>query len=227
MKMRYIASAVGFSFCVFGGIYSTVHSTLATTYYPENPNYISSSRIPAAIRRDLDFSELRGADLVSASQKRLLTAARVILQGDQMGIELGHFVLRDEAGRSQLACDYYDGVKMTFEAEGIADSGEKPVMEIEGPCRSGTDMTRIEAIWVPVARILDERPADMDLAYDNENVHFHFKNMGTEWPTRWALQAVHLYNSQEPGREVNVEHADLHEIMAHPLVLNWQSQLTR
>ena len=224
MKMSLIAGTLTFILAAFAGIYFSIGGIRANSSLIslQDSQFSSSSRIPAAIRHDMDFSQLEGSELVSASQKRLLTAARVILQDDQMGIELGHFVLRGESGRSQLACDYYDQVKLTFEAEGIADSGEKPLMEISGPCRPGTDMTRIEPIWIPVSRILSERVNNMDLTDDTGNVSFHFSNMGGEWPGRWALKSARLLNSQESGKEITIEHSDLREILHHPFVLNWQ-----
>lgn len=186
----------------------------------------ANARNPAAIRRDLDFSRLDGAELITASQKRLVTAARVILEHDDMGLELGHFVTRGEDGERQLACDYYDRVSLRFEAEGIAESGEKSVMEVDGPCRTGNDITRIDPIWIPVQRILGERPTNMDLTYPDvpalEGISFHFDHMGTQWPSRWALQMVRLYHEDEPGREVTISERDLREILDRPVILNWR-----
>lgn len=221
MKTKYLASALCLLLAMSGGVYMSVRTWGQITYLSDI-QLNSNSRIPAAIRRDLDFSKLDGAELITASQKRLVTAAQVILQEEDLGVQLGHFVTRGTTGKSQLACDFYDRVTMRFEAEGIADSGEKPVMEIEGPCRPATDITRIEPIWIPVARILGERPSDMDLAYGDGNVQFRFAHMGTEWPLRWSLQSVRLYNGEESGREVNISRQELREIMQKPLILNWR-----
>ncbi|MES2965157.1 MAG: hypothetical protein V4760_14825, partial [Bdellovibrionota bacterium] len=118
---------------------------------------LMKNRNPAAIRKDLDFSKLSGDELITASQKRLVTAARVILEKETVGVELGHFVTRDANGDRQLACDFYDRMRLRFEAEGVASSGEKPELEIEGPCRTSSDITRIEPLWIPVQRILGEK----------------------------------------------------------------------
>src|SRR3712207_2818747 len=64
-----------------------------------------NSRNPAAIRKDLDFSRLDGAELITATQKRLVSAAKVVLQDNEVGVELGHFVTRGEDGQRKLACD--------------------------------------------------------------------------------------------------------------------------
>lgn len=183
---------------------------------------LMKGRNPAAIRKDLDFSKLSGDELITASQKRLVTAARVLLEKETVGLELGHFVTRDENGDRQLACDFYDRMRLRFEADGIASSGEKPVLEIEGPCRTSNDITRIEPIWIPVQRILGEKASDMDLTFpDQEGVNFRFRNMSGEWPTRWSLQSVRLYNDRDGGREVSIDGEDLRDLRERPIVLAW------
>ena len=193
--------------------------------YLTNTSFTSNLRNPAAIHRDLDFTKLDGSELITGSQSRLVTSARVLLQPGQMGIELGHFVTRDDQGNRQLACEFYDRVRFKFEAEGVATGGERPVMEIEGPCRTGSDVTRIEAVWVPVAKILSERPTDMDLTFpDNEGVKFKFENMNGEWPNRWRLQNLRVFNDAEKTRSISMSAEDLHRIGGKPLVLAWPSK---
>lgn len=222
MKTRYIGSTLFFLAAFGGGICASIYGR-GQYKFLSSGELSTNSRVPAAIRRDLDFSKLDGAELITASQKRLVTAARVILQDDELGIELGHFVTRGTTGKSQLACDFYDRVTLRFEAEGIAESGDKPVMEIDGPCRPAQDISQIAPIWVPVARILNERPNDMDLKYGDQGVEYRFVHIGSEWPMRWALQSVRLYNGAETGREVNITKRELYDLRAKPLVLNWSA----
>lgn len=184
-----------------------------------------TSRNPAAVHRDLDFTKLDGSELITGTRNRLVTTARVLLQPGQMGIELGHFVTRDEQGNKQLACEFYDRVRFRFEAEGVATAGERPVMEIEGPCRTGADITRIEPVWVPVAKILGEKPADMDVTFpENDSVTFRFQNMAGEWPNRWHLQSLRVFNDAEVSRAISFSHEDLHRLNSKPIVLAWPSK---
>lgn len=209
-----------FAFVTAFSLYLT-HLSLRGRYYQAELEKLAKGRTPAAIRKDMDLSELDGAALVSASQKRLLSAARVILQDSEIGIELGHFVTRDLAGNKELACDFYSKVILRFEADGIAEfdssdnfDGErfhKPRMEIEGPCRTADDITRIEPIWIPVDKILDERPGDIELSYGGD-VHFKFDSMTSEWPRRWILTSIRLFNESEPGRDINISSTEIREI---------------
>ena len=192
------------------------------TIYLSKTSFLLNSRDPAAIRKDMGINKLDGDELITATQRRLVSAARVLLQNDDVGVELGHFVTRDDKGDRQLACDFYDRVCLKFEAEGFASGGDKPVLEVEAPCKTASDITRIEPIWIPVQRILAEKPSDSDLTYpDQDGVHFKFREMAGEWPAHWRLQAVRLYNEAEGGREVSLSGRDLRDLREKPIVLNW------
>lgn len=193
--------------------------------YVSHDRFSAQRRDPAAIRRDLDFSRLDGAELITASQRRLVTAARVILENGELGVELGHFVTRGPDRGRQLACDFYDRVEITFEAEGVAEGGDKPVMKVDGPCRTGADITRIEPIWIPIGKILNEKPADMELSYaDHEDLSFRFDDMTDHWPKHWVMKSVRLYNEKEAGREVAISNQDLYQLVDRPLILHWNRQ---
>lgn len=223
-KRRWISGVFFFGIAVFIGA-SLAHQSWHGAIYLTSTSFTSNLRNPAAVHRDLDFTKLDGAELITGTQNRLVTSARVLLQPGQMGIELGHFVTRDDQGNRQLACEFYDRVRFRFEAEGVATDGERPVMEIEGPCRTGDDVTRIEAVWVPVAKILSEKPADMDLTFpDNDGVTFKFENMNGEWPNRWHLQTLRVFNDAEKTRSISISSEDLHRIGGKPLVLAWPTK---
>ncbi len=188
-------------------------------------SFTSNLRNPAAVRRDLDFTRLSGTELLTGTSSRLVSDARVILEKGEMGIELGHFVTRDEQGNKLLACDYFDRMRLTFEAEGMASSGERPAMIVEGPCRTANDITRIEPIWIPVTKIVSEKAADMDLSFpEEEGVTFKFQDMTGEWPRRWHLTNVRVFNDTESNRSVELSNDTLRSIRSRPVVLAWPSK---
>ncbi len=221
MKNRVIVGAVGFAAAMACGVFVSLQSA-ELRQFTELQTKLPGARVPAAIRRDLDFSGLQGQELINASRKRLLTAARVILQDDQQGIELGHFVMSDAEGRSQLACDLYDQIQMTFVAEGVASSGEKTEMMIEGPCVADLDITQIAPIWIPVNRILAQNPGDAKLTFDGGATNFKFANVLDAWPTKWALESIRLYNSGRENQEVTISHQDALQITSQSFDLNWR-----
>ena len=183
-------------------------------------DYGGNRRGPAAIRRVFDFSRLEGGALRLASQRRLVSDARVILADANVGVELGHFVTRGADGSRLFACEYFDRLEIQFEGEGVAESGEKATMKVDAPCLMGQDLNRISPIWIPVARILSQKPADMDLSFA-DNVKFRFENIPSSWPKTWIMTSVTIFNSQEGGREITISREEMVDIAERPLRMTW------
>lgn len=180
------------------------------------------TRDPAAIRHISDFSHLSGTDLTDAMKKRLLTGSSIVRDRQSLGIELGHFAMAKISGERTLACQEFKKVTLRFEAEGIATSGERPVMEVEGACEFSQDLTTIHPIFIPLDRILAEKPSDGEIQYrDDQPVTLRFRGMTEEWPTRWLLTAVRLSNSDEQ-KELLIDAEEVSQILGHPLMVNFK-----
>jgi hypothetical protein len=181
-----------------------------------------SHRDPAAIQNVFDFSSLSGADLSIAMKKRLLSGAQVIRHDEGLGVELGHFAMQGFGGGKTLACQEYQKVTLSFSAEGMASSGEKPTMEVEGKCEFSRDMTKINPILIPVDKITKESPSDGELQFrDGKPVTVRFHGMTDAWPNQWLLTAVKLEN--ENGAEtITINSDEVKELLAQPMVLNFK-----
>ena len=211
-----ILCAVLVATAAIGGFYGASRSWDGTVIV--HAMSFEDRRSPAAIQRVFDFSHLDGDKLRLASQKRLVTDARTILGQDEVGIELGHFVTKGDNGARLFACEYFDRLTLSFEAEGLASNGDKATMKIDAPCRMGPDLNRIAAIWVPTRRIVEEKPVDMDLAYkENDSVRFRFDNMPSQWPRSWIMTSIRIYNDAETGRELSISHPEMREIAERPI----------
>lgn len=221
-KQGYFAATVFFLSAVGLGIATGANSWRGVVYLTDGTLANSNVRTPAAIKREIDFSGLNGAELLSASQKRLVTAARTILQDGSIGVQLGHFVTRDENGQRILACNgAYDRLSLQFDGEGIAADGEKPSMKIDAPCRtSENDITSIEAVWVPVSELLQGPATNVEVT-GQEGAKFKFENMNGSWPITWSLKSVRLYNSGETDHEVTITAREMHEFREKPFIMNW------
>lgn len=176
----------------------------------------------ASTKRETDLARLSGAELLTATQDRVISAARIENRNDEIGIVLGHFATRSEDGSRQLACDStYNRISLHFFADGMADAGEKPSMRIDAPCRSSVqDLSSIDAILIPYEKLLQEKPANMDLTIDD--VKFTFAEMMPEWPRHWALQSVRLYNSEEKSREMLISNREIRQIRGSALMIHFQ-----
>lgn len=179
-------------------------------------------RDPAAVRQVYDFSSLTGAELVKAMKKRLLSGAVVVHENTRLGIELGHFAMAKATGEKILACQEFERVILHFEADGVAVSGKRPVMEVEGQCEFSADMTKIIPVFIPVNRILAEKVGDGEMQYRDERpVTLRFYGMPEEWPTRWLLTSVRLSHPGEQ-KELLVDSSEVSQILGHPMMIHFK-----
>lgn len=179
------------------------------------------SRDPAAIGKIYDFSHLSGEKLQSAVKQRLL--AGYVLKKTENGasVGLGHFVFLDPSGQRKLACQEFGKVTLTFEGDGASVSGDRPVMEVEGTCEFSADMARINPLWIPVSKILNEKPSDGEFQFNEGSpVAVRFSNIPDEWPRLWLLKSVKLTNVNT-SQALIVEGKEVVEYMGHPVVLNF------
>lgn len=169
-----------------------IHTT-RDRFYKESAR-ATNSRDPAAIRPSFDFSQMEGSLLQNASKERLVSGTRILKKRGSVGVELGHFVLRGPSGQKIFACEEYSTVKLTFEGDGTAIDGKKPMMEVESPCAiSATDVNRISPIWIPATKILEEKVHEGELTFaEAEESKVSFAHVYDTWPTTWVLKGIHL-----------------------------------
>lgn len=188
-----------------------------------------SSRVPAAIRKVYDFSALDGSALNKASKQRLIAGFEVMREAESVGVRLGHFVVADAKGDKVFACDLYTRVLLSFEGEGVATNGDKPVMEIEGACAPDQDINRISPLWIPVARIMGSPVADGEFSMAeetnpaSEGIRIRFRHVSDQWPQQWALAKVKLLHEKTGNAEdeVTIEQEELRSMMDRPVVIEF------
>ena len=110
---------------------------------------------------------------------------------EEVVIELAHFQMSLDGNLGRNACDLYTEVVMTFVAEGVAISGEKPEMTIELPCLVGDRQGYLKAFKLPKTEIVKmemEESDDAKLLYDDLVMRFRFIN--DFWPKMWKLSKI-------------------------------------
>jgi hypothetical protein len=187
-----------------------------------NLNSSKVSRDPAAIKKVYDFSNLEGSALDFAAKQRLLDGANVIRDQKDVGIELGHFVIRDSEGQKIFACQRYSKVILNFRGEGVAVAGELPVMEVEGNCEISKDINRIAALWIPVSKILGEPVSDGEFDFREERpVKLKFVNVSDQWPSAWQLQSIKLVDPSGSNSEMSIPFSDLKQMLKRPFIVTF------
>ncbi|MBX2988257.1 MAG: hypothetical protein KF802_10195 [Bdellovibrionaceae bacterium] len=176
------------------------------------------ARDPAAIRQVYDFSHLRGSALDVAMKERLIAGIEVDRQTDRVGLGMGHFAFVNASGEKTLGCREFGKVAMRFEAEGMVVNGERPAMEVEGACEFSDDLARVSPLYIPVARILGEKPADGEFQFrDGKEITVRFANLSDEWPRKWVLVSVRMMGSRA---HFNIDRNDLNKVLGHPFLVN-------
>lgn len=176
-------------------------------------------RDPAAIRSSYDFSTLNGVELMQATKQRLVAEAQLLKEHSDLGIELGHFVVRNENGEKSFACDKYSDITLNFEGDGMAIAGEKPQMEVEGSCEISADINRIAPLWIPVAKILGEPVGDGEFSFLEQNTKVRFKNVAGDWPRNWILRGVTM--QAKSGETLEITNDELHQLNTKPIILEF------
>jgi len=178
-------------------------------------------RRPASIPKVFDFSELQGTALEDAARKHLISDAKSIREKDRAGFYLGHFVTRNLDGKSALACDIYNRVSMTFLAEGMAMSGDRPSLTIDASCEVGDNVNQMEPIWIPIAEIMAQKPGNMELQLNSPKpITLKFQNIESTWPTYWILSELKIYNRTD-GRSISVDNTTIYKLSSAPLSMTW------
>lgn len=207
----------------FAGVFGLFIFCFAVGYsylrFTTDPYQIN--RDPAAVRTNFDFSHLSGERLQEAVKQRLLAGFELKKSPDGTGIGLGHFVFQDDKGIKRLACQEFGKVTLSFVAEGISVAGDKPYMELEGRCEYSPDMAKINPLFLPVAKILNEKPGDGEFNFNEGHaVTVRFTNLPEEWPRTWLLKSVKLSNEKN-SESVIVESDEVAKYLGHPLVLSF------
>ncbi|HEX4924159.1 MAG TPA: hypothetical protein VFV50_08735 [Bdellovibrionales bacterium] len=207
----------------FGGIVVFVALALAARYYSINKFHggATTPRTPAAIPKTFDYSHLEGPALESAIQRRLLTGTEFTRVADGVELHLGHFVTSNNDGKPAFACEVFNRVTFTFEADGFATAGERTTLEVEGPCEMSANISEMQPLLIPVGNILNEKPGNLELNYMiGTPISLKFSNMPDEWPRQWVLSGIKIYN-REDGRSFIVDQKNLRKLATEPLTMVW------
>ncbi len=222
--LKFVFSFILFLGAGYVGLKMTFNSWGSVVYfYPQS----SDKRIPAAIQKSYDFSNLTGVALNRAAKERLLLDAKVYLDSSQLGIELGHFVQKNSEGYKELACHAYSNVELVFEANNMASSGRRPMMIVSAPCKVSGDYNRIEAIWIPTDSLLKKSISEI-----NEGTHYgdkpstkiQFKNVFSRLPLEWSLSQLRLYNENSDS-EMKINKTEVVSILRTPFSLSFLEKL--
>ena len=221
MKLQNLALATFlFVACIGLGVASSLKSWNGMVYwYPDN-----DQRVPAAIKKVFDFSHLEGHALEMASYKRLISDARIIKTKSKIGVQLGHFVMKDFNHKKKFACDIYNKVHLEFVSADMSVNGSPSVMTVTTACLADKDLNKINTIWIPMNKILAEPKRDFEIEYmDDGKVDLKFSNIGDQWPQAWTLNSIRLYSDTNFNQKLFLNDSQMRDIINRPITFYWQN----
>jgi hypothetical protein len=185
------------------GISITINSWHGSAEYAHVPT--GESRDPAAIREVFNQTDTSGLRAIRVDKDEL-QGTKITKTHDSIGVELNHFLVQTPSGKKTFACVNYDKVALTFEAVGMAVSGEPSTMTVEGDCTPTKDYSQITPIWIPMSKVVSGKAKDMSLDYLGYNpIHLKFQNIDLDWPEQWTLTQVRFFMSSQPNSVVSFD----------------------
>ena len=216
-----ILSALTFLSFAALGVLLGAHSWKGTFFV-----HIGDPRSPAAVPKQLDFSNLKGVDLSQLSKEHMLKQAKVVQKPNAVGVSLGHFVMTNSKGEKAFACDLFQKLEMTFAAQGMAESGARPTLQMKGPCRPSSDMKLLEPLWLSTSHLKRVPLSEHFQSVGDQRLHpssaltqVKFKNLHANLPTEWSLIGIRLLSTQGKGPKLSLNHHDLIQMDPQPLTI--------
>jgi hypothetical protein len=182
----------------------------------------SDHRNPASLIHAQDL-DLRNENLQKEMKNHLIKGLQVLETETSAGVELGGFNLSLPDGTTLFACEEFPKLILVFEGEGVATSGQKPLLEIEGPCLETTE-GKIQGLLIPHGDIAKRPPFQGEVYLSESQIMLRFYHTEEYWPQAWALTGVYLQNSMGVTH-IEVSILDLIRQKGRPVGFSWPSGL--
>jgi hypothetical protein len=181
------------------------------------------SRGPAAIEQKDLFSFFKNQDSMKiALEQRILESIKIAKSQKSFQIDVRNFAVKSSTENLHL-CEYFDSYTLTFEAEGIASSGERPSMSITAPCEISAKTKMPVPLMIPVEDIFKLAPNDTDVSFQiNPKTNFSFRNVSDSWPEYWVLSKVEFNNKSLSVRDVIIDRRDIYKFSKNPITMSWE-----
>jgi hypothetical protein len=180
------------------------------------------TRSPAAVENQNLFNMFdKGDALQTALHKDIVTSIQVAKAEKNFHINVRNFLVKNENSNEHL-CDYFNSYTLTFEAEGMASSGERPTMVVTAPCELSAKTNMPIPVVIPVEDIFKLTPDDTDISFEvNPKASFSFRNVSEMWPEYWVLSRVQFSHSAHSSREVIIDRREIYSLSKIPVTMSW------
>ena len=163
--------------------------------------------IPKSLQND--YSHLLGGSFKKAVIHRILSASYIEAPLDEVNIHLPHFLMAVDGQKNKSACEYFQTVQVTLQAEGIAVSGKKPSITLKTPCTIGYK-NHILSLKFPTSVFSQINPFQMTSSvFEYEQTLISFSSIFTSWPYQWVISEISLIPQNDSGMTMHISSDDL------------------
>jgi hypothetical protein len=182
------------------------------------------TRSPASIEQQNLFGFINHTDSLQVTlHKDIVTSLQIAKNERNFQINVRNFLVKNDLENMHL-CEYFNSYTLTFEAEGIATSGERPTMVVSSPCEVSAKTNMPIPVVVPVTDIFKLKPNDTDVSFEvNPKASFSFRNISDMWPEYWVLSKVQFTNSEFSSRDVIIDRKEVYRLSRTPIVMSWEN----
>lgn len=186
--------------------------------------FFNANRGPAAIEERGLFNLFgKGESLEAALHKDIVAGIQIAKNEKNFQINVRNFLVKNETQNMHL-CEYFTSYTLTFEAEGIASSGERPTMVVSAPCELSAKTNMPVPVVIPVEDIFKLKPNDSDMSFEvNPKASFSFRNVSDMWPGYWVLSKVQFSHSNFSSREVIIDRKEIYKLSKTPAIMAWEN----
>jgi hypothetical protein len=196
--------------------------------------YLGEERSPATVRLLSDYAALDRRSLANDVHQQLVGGAELIRQNGELGVRLGHPLLKLKGGGYDFACavqgrpGVFDRIELIFWGIGITESGHPPRMVVESSCQTGEDLNRLATLWLPMSQIFANPAKDQQLEfYEDPPLTIRLEQIPGEWPENWVLTHIRLFREDNPSNSLEIGASLIKEARSQILSFEWDPKSIR
>jgi len=183
-----------------------------------------SGAVSGTIGRDYyDLSELSEHEFSRAFKSVTIHGLKVERDSGRVGIALGLFQVKSDAGAKVYACEKYPNLEIILQADGVANSGNIPTLTVRGPCIASDDGTHILPLEIPLKGLhqkLRENPNyQIPMGDRGESFVISAQDLYSDyWPSDWNVVGIKLSNEKEV---LEIDGYEIISLLDQPLTLDF------
>ena len=162
-------------------------------------------RDPAALQKSFAGFQHKSI-LKEINHRRFLSEMKLEKNKENFAVQLGHFSVGNQVAENEFICGYYDKVLLEFVGEGMAQSGESPILKVEAPCEVSKNVEKMRVIFIPFEK-MEKIPVHQlsEFFFEKEGVFVTIENSLDILPKSWVFRSAKIFHTLKEERVFRIE----------------------